>query len=566
MKFLIWMKTNLLRQKTLYFWFVFIMLLPALALSLTEPLSIWVRIAAVLLPAGCYMILFNLFRKPGYFLLISFILLLINGYQLVLIYLFSESVVSPDMFLNIMTTDAGESGELMRTIWPAVLLACILYFSATAMGIYSVINPQKLPRYFTKRTCIIAMLPLVGGFISLGINHAKGFPFRADHAIYPVNVLYNLNFAVNKYIRTIKYPVTSAGFTFDASKSESASQREVVLLIIGETTRAANWELYGYPRPTNPQLSKRDDILLYKDVLTQANITHKLVPMMLSSACAEDFSTLYSQKSITTAFREAGYHTVYISNQIHDRAFIDAFASEADSTIFIPDLRKHDRHPFDSEAVPIVESMIRSTEGPLFIIFHSYGSHFQYSHRYPQDKAFFKPDQAGALRYKERAVFMNAYDNSVRGVDEMINSMIEVLNDSALCSSMLYVSDHGEDLMDDERKMFLHCSPVPTYYQLHVPMVLWFSPEYRQNFPDTFQAAMENRDKPVSSARSIFHTVLDMGQVETSYRDNTLSVVNPDFLIQKRHFIDEHDEPIDFYSIGLKQRDWQMIEKMNLRM
>ncbi|MEG1905552.1 MAG: phosphoethanolamine transferase domain-containing protein, partial [Bacteroidales bacterium] len=154
MKFVKWIKRNLLSQQVLYVWFLFIMVLPCMVLSLTEPMSVWVRMAAVLLPLAGYGILFNLFRKPGYFLLICFALLLINGYQLVLVYLFSESVVSPDMFLNIVTTNAGESGELMRTIWPAVLLACILYFSATALGVYSVANKKKLPVSFVNKSLL----------------------------------------------------------------------------------------------------------------------------------------------------------------------------------------------------------------------------------------------------------------------------------------------------------------------------------------------------------------------------------------------------------------------------
>ena len=47
---------------------------------------------------------------------------------------------------------------------------------------------------------------------------------------------------------------------------------------------------------------------------------------------------------------------------------------------------------------------------------------------------------------------------------------------------MLYLSDHGEDIFDDARARYLHASPIPTYYQLHIPYIIWFSDDYRTVF------------------------------------------------------------------------------------
>ena len=349
MKFLYFLKEKIFNQTVLYIWFMIIMILPCFVLAMTEPLSIWVRTASVFIPAAFFGLAFNLFRKPGYFIIISVILLLINGYQLVLIYLFSESVVSPDMFLNIVTSSSGESGELMRTIWPAVTIACVLYFSALLMGIFSIINKQKLSYYFIKRSCITAGVFAVIGVLCLLVNKSKNYPFEADHNIYPYNALYNLNFAVKKYYRILNYPKTSDGFTYNAVKTKESSKREVIVLVIGETSRAHNWQLYGYQRNTTPKLSQRDDIIVYKDVLTQANTTHKIVPIILSPASAENFDMIYKSKSLITAYKEAGYKTAFVSNQIPDKALIDAFASEADTLIQLKNIDSDNIHPYDNE-------------------------------------------------------------------------------------------------------------------------------------------------------------------------------------------------------------------------
>ena len=125
-------------QKSLYLLFLLLMMLPSLALSLTEPMNRWVKVASIMFTLAFFMLGLVVFRKPGYVFVFLFFVKLINGYQLVLLYLFNQAVVSPDMFLTIVTSDSGESGELMGLIWPIVLLACVVYFSATILAIYSV--------------------------------------------------------------------------------------------------------------------------------------------------------------------------------------------------------------------------------------------------------------------------------------------------------------------------------------------------------------------------------------------------------------------------------------------
>ena len=60
---------------------------------------------------------------------------------------------------------------------------------------------------------------------------------------------------------------------------------------------------------------------------------------------------------------------------------------------------------------------------------------------------------------------------------------------------MLYVSDHGEDIFDDSRLRFLHASPTPTYWQLHVPIVLWMSDSFKDAHPEKYRAAEANTKK-----------------------------------------------------------------------
>lgn len=87
-------------------------------------------------------------------------------------------------------------------------------------------------------------------------------------------------------------------------------------MVVGEASRAPSWSLLGYPRQTTPMLRAPRRGRPFGDMLTQCNATHKSVPVILSSVSAENYNDIFEQKSIITAFKEAGFATLYISNQV----------------------------------------------------------------------------------------------------------------------------------------------------------------------------------------------------------------------------------------------------------
>jgi len=81
-------------------------------------------------------------------------------------------------------------------------------------------------------------------------------------------------------------------------------------------------------------LSKADGVVAFNHVLSESNTTHKSVPMLLSLVEAENYNTINTQKSIITAFKEAGFATAYVSSQPLNRSYIDYFGNEADYVNF----------------------------------------------------------------------------------------------------------------------------------------------------------------------------------------------------------------------------------------
>ena len=78
---------------------------------------------------------------------------------------------------------------------------------------------------------------------------------------------------------------------------------------------------------------------------------------------------------------------------------------------------------------------------------------------------------------------------------------------------MLYTSDHGENLFDDSRRLFLHASPRASIYELHVPFLLWLSDTYITAYPDNAAAVSANRRKRAESSVTTFHTILQLAGI-----------------------------------------------------
>ena len=133
-----------------------------------------------------------------------------------------------------------------------------------------------------------------------------------------------------------------------------------------------------------------------------------------------------------------------------------------------------------------------------------------------------------------------------------------MLEKSGNCSAMLYTSDHGENIFDDSRKLFLHASPVPSYYDLHVPFIIWTSRQYVRNFPETARAITANRTKTVENSVTTFHTMLQLAGIKTRYRRDSLSVASRFYTPGRRHYLNDHNRPVTLDKTGMDDEDFEM--------
>ena len=549
----------------LYAYAVVALLLPNIALCYTECLTPWACGVNVLLPLSLYMLFFSAAKRPGKMIWWAFIFVFFAAFQLVLLYLFGTGVIAVDMFLNLVTTNPGEAMELLDNLAPAVVGVFVVYLPLLILGGINIRRDSLLTVSFQQRVRHWAMQIGAIGLFCLLASYLMVDDYRMRNQLYPVNICYNLYLAFERNAASENYKEASRNFKFDARSEHPATAPEVYVMVVGETARAHNFSLYGYPRNTNPLLSKTPGIKAFPNVTTQSNTTHKSVPMLLSAASAEDFERLFHEKGILAAFKEAGFHTVFISNQLPNHSFIDFLGEQADEHYF---LKKEDAlqgNHYDEDLLQKLDEILPKADASssahyryrkLFVVLHTYGSHFNYQERYPRSFAYFKPDSRSEAKSENRRDLLNAYDNTIRYTDYILHGIIERLQKwegiqtktdgvyGQPISAMLYTSDHGENIFDDDRHLFLHAAPKASDYELHVPFIIWTSAGFSKQYPDILKALGENRSKQVQSSLSAFHTMLGIGGIQTHYRQDEYSVASDKYHPVKLLYLDDHDEAI----------------------
>lgn len=535
----------------LLLYFILTAMIPNFVLAKTEMYGAWSIIAGLLLPLGFYMTVGASIRRTGFSVLMLIWVMILCSFQIVLLYLFGNSIIATDMFTNLITTNPGEASELLTNITPAITIVLLIYGPIAVYAVFAAHRryriTQKMRKWF-----VFSGLGVMGlGGLALIPASLKANDNILIKVVFPVNVLYNLELCLSIQHKIQNYEATSENFSYYASRSDNPKKREIYIYMIGEASRAANWEMYGYERETNPLLKRRNDIVVMRNVLTQSNTTHKSVPMFLSSVGAENHDEIYERKGLAELFGETGFRTYFISNQAPQGAMVDLLANEADERMYIGAPR------YDIQLLRMMKRIIESEDdADLLFILHCYGSHFSYHQRYPREFAKFRPDNDVSIIKQNVEMIVNAYDNSIVYTDYVINEILDYIGSLDVCSALVYCSDHGEDILDDDRERFLHASPTVTYYQLHAPCLVWFSEPYAKRYPEKRDAAVRNMWAPATT-HSMFHTLADMASIESRYVDRSVSLVSGTFdLNARRYYLNDHceAEPFDEH-IGLNDND-----------
>ena len=355
-----------------------LLIVPNILLDITEPYTMPEKAVNALLPLGVYLLIMSLWHRNAIAAMSLIPVMILAAFQIVLLFLYGESIIAIDMFLNVLTTNIHEASELLNNLGIAILTVLVLYLPAIVLSIIALCRRMCLSEHERKAGLAVGGTVTALGVAILLVAACSAHGYNAARRLFPLNVTCNMLTATERFEAAKNYFTNSENYSFNAKKSVSDSIPPVFVLVIGETSRADNWQLNGYSRPTNPRLCRRDGIVSFPRTLSESNTTHKSVPLLMSAFDSNTFAdSAYCSRSIIDAFAEAGFSTIWLSNQQRNNSLIEFFGSRAGTVKFLND--DGDKH-LDMELVSCLASALDSIGcRPVFAAMHTYGSHFNLS-------------------------------------------------------------------------------------------------------------------------------------------------------------------------------------------
>ncbi|SHH69290.1 phosphoethanolamine transferase [Massilia sp. CF038] len=330
-------------------------------------------------------------------------------------------------------------------------------------------------------------------------------------------------------------------FRFQASQANQDGAAQTMVMVIGESSRYDRWQLNGYERATNPLLSQEKNLVVLPDVITPVSATRLSVPVMISrKPPMQSLKDGFAEKSFLTAYKEAGFKTYWLSNQVSFGKFdtpVSVFAKEADVIQFM-NLGGFTNHSnFDQILLGPLRNALADPAPRKLIVLHTLGSHWNYSQRHPKEFDHWQPslfgiDKPVVTNTAIKPLMNNSYDNSVLYTDWFLAQVIGQLRGAAQRSAMVYVSDHGQSLYDNSCKLAFHGHN--TQFDFHVPALLWYSDQFQASRPDKIAELARHRTARLGT-ENMFHTLLDLADIHYPGERLDWSFVNPAFQPHTRY-------------------------------
>lgn len=303
----------------------------------------------------------------------------------------------------------------------------------------------------------------------------------------------------------------------------------LLFLVIGETARHKNFQLGGYERPTNPQLSGVDNLIYFPHVESCATTTALSVPCMLSplGRAQFDLPAMRAGDLALHALQRAGVHVQWRTNNSGSQDVHQGLATlNAASPGAFPDCSPWSC--LDEVLLSGLEESIRQHGGDQIIVFHQMGSHGpDYFRRYPPSFETFKPAcRSNVLQECSNEEIRNAYDNTIVYTDHLLKQKIDILKQVSkeFDALLMYVSDHGESLGENG----IHLHGIPYEWappeQTRVPLIIWTS----QGYADRFKLAghcLRQQALGQYSHSNLYHTLIGAMQANNPLYRKKLDIL-----------------------------------------
>lgn len=435
-------------------------------------------------------------------------------------------VVDRSMIQNLFETDLKEAAELVSG---GFLLHLLLYGLAPAFLLWRAeIRYETGFREFRRRTVVVSACLLLAGLAIFTSYKEIALIIRQNrHLRLLVNPSYPV-YALATYTRQSllgdapKALEPIGGPVVQSPPGKRRERKRVVVFVLGETARAANFSLNGYPRETNPEL-RRQAILNFSNTSSCATSTADSLPCLFSGMTRENYRSDLARRreNLLDLLTRAGIQVLWRDNNsgskgVAARVPYEEMAGTQDDELC------RDGECFDEILLKNLATTIAKASGDLFVVLHQKGSHGPlYYKRVPDTCKEFAPEcRQDDVQKCSREEIVNAYDNTILYTDRFLAETIDLLRELSphAETALLYMSDHGESL--GENGIYLHGAPyfIAPGEQTHIPFVAWLSDAFARDAGIDLERAKGRQDAEFSHD-NLFHTVLGLFSVTTeAYR------------------------------------------------
>jgi len=312
-------------------------------------------------------------------------------------------------------------------------------------------------------------------------------------------------------------------------ETEEYEKKELVIMVVGEATRADRFSLNGYERETNPLL-KKEEIYNLSNVSSCGTSTAHSVPCMFSIYNRDDYN--YKKGIRTENVLDILTHTNEIKVLWRDN---NSDSKGVALRVEYEDYKTAEKNTICEDGECRDEGMLigldkyieKNKNKDILIVLHQMGNHGPaYYKRYPKKFEKFTPVcKTNQLEKCTKDEINNAYDNAILHTDSFLSDVINFLKPYSKDyeTAMFYMSDHGESL--GENGIYLHGMPyfMAPETQTHVASLMWFGDSIKEELDvEKLNTLKDNQ----YSQDNLFHTILGLFEVDANVYKKDFDIIN----------------------------------------
>lgn len=431
-------------------------------------------------------------------------------------------IIDRSMVTNILDTTPAESFALLSPRMVVVLLlsGALMVLIAWWIKIKASVSAW---RSIISRLVSIAVSVLLIVFVALLFYKDYASLFRNNKelvkSLSPSNSI-TAGLSWYSHHRMDNLPLVRIGEDAQQrAQMQNGPRKNLTILIVGETSRAANFSLGGYAHETNPRL-KQDNVVYFPNTTSCGTATAISVPCMFSNMPRQNYDEelAHHQEGLLDIIQRAGIQVLWNENDGGCKGACDRVPHQDVTALNLPGLCI-DGECQDEALFHQLEDYINNLQHDGVIVLHTIGSHGPtYYNRYPAAFRKFTPTcDTSQIQTCTQEQLVNTYDNTILYIDYLVDKAIKLLQSKQdkFTTSLVYLSDHGESLGEDG--VYLHGLPysIAPETQKHIPMLIWLSEDYQKRYGVDNQCLQKEAQQKNFSQDNLFSTMLGMTGVST---------------------------------------------------